>query len=121
MNKSAVGKEREEEARAYLRSRGVRILDVNYRIRTGEIDVIGLDEEDLVFFEVKYRKSAEKGMAAEAVDVHKQYRICRVSDHYVLVHDVSPERQIRYDVVAMDGEEITWIKNAFDYLPKRSK
>lgn len=116
MNTRKQGAQKEEQVCAYLRSEGVRIGTRNFRCRQGEIDIVGYDGEYLVFFEVKYRSSRSKGSAAEAVGYAKQKRICRVADHYRAVHRCMEDTPIRFDVVAVDGEEITWVKNAFYYL-----
>ncbi len=111
----AVGMEREKMACRYLKERGVRIKERNFRCRQGEIDLIGYDGEYLVFFEVKYRKAASKGSASEAVDSRKQKKICRVSDYYRMIHNCPSDTAIRYDVIAIDGEQVNWIRNAFYY------
>ena len=78
--------------------------------------MIGYDGEYLVFFEVKYRRSASgRGSAAEAVGITKQKKICRVSDYYRLIHKCPSDMPIRYDVIAIDGDEIQWFRNAFAY------
>lgn len=120
MNTRELGAKREAYACDYLTANGIRIVNRNYRTRRGEIDIIGYDGDTLVFFEVKYRSSGARGYAAEAVDYRKQYRICRVSDYYRMVNHLPIDSPCRYDVIAMDGEDITWIKNAFDYIWMRS-
>ncbi len=116
MNTREVGTKKEEAACAYLEGNGVRIKERNFRCRRGEIDVIGFDGEYLVFFEVKYRKSGSyKGSALEAVGVGKQKKICRVADYYRMIHRCPLDTPIRFDVVAIDGDEILWLKNAFEY------
>ena len=106
----------EEQVCAYLLSRGVEIVEQNFRSKQGEIDLIGRDGDYLVFFEVKYRGSRNKGSAAEAVDYAKQRRICRVADYYRVLHRCTEDTPIRFDVVAVDGEKLTWIRNAFYYV-----
>ncbi len=113
MNKRSVGTHKEKMAEEFLLSRGVRIVERNYRNRQGEIDLIGIDGEYLVFFEVKYRKNNSKGYPEDAVSFYKQRNICKVADYYRLVKQVRGDRCIRYDVIAIEGEEIRWIKNAF--------
>ena len=54
MNKRAVGSEKEAGAASFLVSKGVRILESNYSCRAGEVDLIGIDDGCLVFFEVKW-------------------------------------------------------------------
>ena len=113
MNKRSVGSGKEKLAAAYLIEQGVRITDYNFRVRQGEIDLIGYDGDTLVFFEVKYRKSASYGLPQEAVGFKKQQQILKVASFYTnfkKLGDVS----FRFDVIAILGEEIEWIKNAFD-------
>ena len=115
-NNRKKGNDFEEKAAGYLRSNGCVILERNYRNRSGEIDIIGKDGECLVFVEVKARLCDNSGFAAEAVTVSKQRKICKVSDHYRMAEGISEDTQIRFDVIAVDGDDITWIKNAFDYI-----
>lgn len=116
MNKRETGTFYERQAVQYLQHRGVRVLEVNYRCRQGEIDIIGYDDTCLVFFEVKARDSFKSGHGAEAVDSYKQRRICRVADFYRLKHGIGEFVQMRYDCVVIDKGEITWMKNAFEHV-----
>lgn len=116
MNKRKTGAEKEEQAAVYLTEQGIRIVERNYRNRQGEIDIIGYDDKYLVFVEVKYRNTFDKGSALSAVTVHKQMQICKVADYYRYQHRLGENTPVRYDVVAIQGEEITWIKNAFPHI-----
>ena len=69
MNKRVTGSEKERIAHQFLCKKGVRIVACNFRIRQGEIDLIGYDGRTLVFFEVKYRKNAICGSSSEAVGI----------------------------------------------------
>lgn len=100
----------------YLRDRGIRILECNYRNRSGEIDLIGLDEEYLIFFEVKYRRNDSSGHPEEAVGLYKQRQICKVADYYRIHHGIGSNVGIRYDVIAIENNEIRWIQNAFSHI-----
>lgn len=115
MNKRTVGTNWENLVKEYLQENKVRILEHNFRCRSGEIDLIGIDGDYLVFFEVKYRSNMEHGYAEEAVDYRKQSKICRVSDYYRFIHKISDNADIRYDVIAVNGNELKWHKNAFPY------
>ena len=119
MNKREKGAQKEEQVCACLLSKGVKIQERNFRCKQGEIDIIGYDGDYLVFFEVKYRGSRSAGSAAEAVGFAKQRRICRVADYYRMIHHCKEDTPIRFDVVAIDGENFHWIKNAFYYMPKQ--
>lgn len=117
MNKREVGTIKEEMAEKYLKEQGLKILCKNYRIRIGEIDIIALDKETYVFVEVKYRKTASKGLPEEAVNINKMRTISKVSNHYRMSHGLSEMTPIRYDVIAIEGDNIRWYPNAFDYCP----
>ena len=118
MNKREIGAQKEQQVCAYLLSKGVKIAERNFRCRQGEIDIIGYDGKFLVFFEVKYRSSRGMGSAAEAVGFAKQRKICRVADYYRMIHRFSGDTPVRFDVVAIDGEHLGWIKNAFYYISR---
>ena len=68
--------------------------------------------------EVKYRKNKRSGLPEEAVGESKQTKICLVSDYYRILHKETAQMQVRYDVVAVYGDEIFWYKNAFFYRRK---
>ena len=116
MNTRKKGAEYEQTAIEYLQRQGVEILEHNYRNRRGEIDIIGRDGEYTVFVEVKYRRDASVGDPAEAVNYGKQRTICRVADYYRMVHHLGDFTPVRYDVVAICGEDITWYQNAFEHI-----
>lgn len=116
MNKRKTGAKYEKQAADYLERQGVEILARNYRNRKGEIDLIGRDSEYTVFFEVKYRRDRSKGTPEEAVHYGKQKNICMVADYYRMIHQMGEFVPIRYDVIAICGEEITWHKNAFAHI-----
>ena len=118
MNKRTTGKLYEEKAAAFLKERGFFLLDMNYRCRQGEVDLIGIHDGCLVFVEVKYRKDKRSGAPEEAVGPAKQMKICRVSDYYRLAKPAEAARQIRYDVVAICGEDVRWYRDAFNYVGK---
>lgn len=116
MNKRRIGYEKEKEAAKYLESRGVEILQLNYRNRSGEIDIVARHNEYLVFVEVKYRQNADKGSPLEAVDIRKQKQICKVANHYRMTHGIGEFSPVRYDVIGIEQDKITWIPNAFSHV-----
>lgn len=113
MNKRSVGTFYEDAVCNYLKKRKIRILQKNFRCHFGEIDLIGMDGEYLVFFEVKYRRTGSYGMPQEAVGIRKQTVICKCAAMYCLRHQ--QYYPIRYDVVAVLGTEIEWIQDAFPH------
>lgn len=117
-NKRKMGAEQETIACAYLEQQGARIVERNFRTRYGEVDLIALHDGYLVFAEVKYRSSADCGFPEEAVTGAKQRTICRVAEWYLYTHGQifgQAPRGVRYDVVAILGGQIRWIKNAFEH------
>ncbi|CDC50014.1 uPF0102 protein HMPREF0991_01614 [Clostridium sp. CAG:58] len=73
-NKRMEGSRYEQLAARYLEQKGMDVLELNYRCRTGEIDIIARDGGYLVFVEVKYRKTKRAGYALEAIDSRKAGR-----------------------------------------------
>lgn len=119
MNTHQKGMEKEAVAASYLERQGMHIVERNFRGRQGEIDIIGYHENYLVFTEVKFRSGKKKGTATEAVTFQKQKQICKVADYYRVLHKLGMNTMVRYDVVAIQGEEIQWIQNAFPHIYTR--
>lgn len=115
MNKRIVGSEYEELACDFLVKQHIIILERNFRVRQGEIDVIGLDGNTVVFFEVKYRKGFKSGFPEEAVSIKKQKQISRIALFYISFTKRSLDLSYRFDVIGIFGNDITWIKNAFPF------
>lgn len=112
-NKRMLGSEYEKQAAGYLKSRGLEILERNYRCRQGEIDLVARDGSYLVFVEVKYRHDDSKGDPAEAVGPYKQQKVRAAARYYLYQNRYGEETPCRFDVVAILGEEIRWICDAF--------
>ena len=115
MNHVEKGHYYEQEAADYLISCGYQILEMNYRGRHGEIDLIAMDGEYLVFVEVKYRQSDYVQSPSEAVDGKKQRHISRTARQYMLGHKMSEDQLCRFDVVAFVQNQPVLYKNAFEY------
>lgn len=112
-NLRKVGSEFEDMAANYLENNGYVILERNYRDRFGEIDIIAEDGRELVFVEVKYRRNLEKGDPAEAVHYIKQQKIRNTAKRYLYRHHLGEDIPCRFDVVAILGQKIRLIKDAF--------
>ena len=111
----AVGRYYEELASRYLEEAGYHILERNFHCRQGEIDIIAQQEGYLCFIEVKYRSSGVCGDALGAVSYKKQEKISRAALYYLTVHGYSESYPGRFDVLAITQEQMTLIKNAFEY------
>jgi putative endonuclease len=113
VDRQTLGKTGEDLAAAELERRGYAILARRYRTRHGEIDIVAQDVDTLVFVEVKVRVTGECGSAAEAVTRDKQRRLGSMAADYLARHDLS-DVACRFDVVAIDGEVLTVICDAFN-------
>ncbi len=102
MNSRQMGNWYEELAAAYLEQQGYQIIARQYRCRQGEIDLVARDGENIVFIEVKGRRSARFGLPQEAVDLRKQQRIRRVAQHFLWSNRQS-ESLCRFDVIAISS------------------
>ncbi len=106
----------EQEAARFLRHQGLRILRRGYRTHHGEIDLIALDGNVIVFIEVKARR---QGVPAEAVTEEKQRRLTLAALHYLKRHGLLEQRS-RFDVVAIiwpdddSPPQIEHIRDAFE-------
>ncbi len=98
MNGVKKGRCGEDLAVVFLLERGYRILHRNWRMKTGEIDIIAEKEGTLVFCEVKSRSSLRFGSGAEAVDGRKQIRIIRTALLYMQKFQLMG-RSCRFDVI----------------------
>lgn len=107
------GTEYECKAAFYMEQHNMQVLERNYRCRQGEIDIVGRENDYLLFVEVKYRKDTRNGYPSEAVTPAKQARIFQVARYYLYSHHMPETTKVRFDVAAILGEEIQYIKNAF--------
>ena len=101
------------KAACFLKTQGYQILERNYRCKKGEIDLIAREGQYLVFVEVKYRRTGQKGDPAEAVDYRKQKKISKVAEYYCWKKR-KLNQPCRFDVICVLGQEIRHIEQAFE-------
>jgi putative endonuclease len=111
----AIGNKGEDLAARYLRSNGFHIITRNYYIRGGEIDIIFTDCNTTVFCEVKQRASKKYGEPSQAVDYHKQQRICRAALDYSSKNK-NVDENYRFDIIEIIDNCVNHIKNAFEFI-----
>lgn len=110
-NARSIGKEFEDQAAVLLLSKGYTIIKRRYSCRGGEIDIVALDGEVLVFVEVKGRNSSS--FAPEgSVNDKKRERIFRAARRYLAEFE-SSDRQVRFDLVAIDPNGLRHHADAF--------
>lgn len=108
------GEQYELLANNYLVTAGCKIIENNYQARCGEIDIIAIDEQTLIFVEVKYRSSLQFGGASSAVTKTKQKKIIKTAQYYLVTHKKYDKMECRFDVLGIDGQlNIEWLKHAF--------
>jgi putative endonuclease len=114
--KQRLGKSGEDLAVSFLKKNGFEILERNYRFGHKEIDIIGKDENTIVFIEVKTGRSKNFGAPQERVNLKKQKSMIEVAQDYIQKNDLR-DFDFRFDVVAIEFEKgnrkIEHIKNAF--------
>lgn len=104
-----LGKWGEQLVANYLRQRGWRLRETNYRCRLGEIDLIAENQSYLIFVEVKLRKNDRFGCAREAVDHKKQKNLRAAAEMYL--SEQSTELQPRFDVAEVYAPQGMYTKN----------
>ncbi|MDO4505721.1 MAG: YraN family protein [Spirochaetales bacterium] len=106
----------EDKAVSFLVSRGYEILARNYRIRTGEIDIVASQGDTIVFVEVKSLPHGNIEILSHELNSIKQKKIIKTSKSYLQNHRQYSNRFIRYDVLAIDVpglDPVHHIVNAF--------
>lgn len=114
MNNKEKGDLGELIALKYLAKNGAEIVEKNYKIRSGEIDIIAKLNNELVFIEVKARSNIKYGYPAEAVNYKKINKISNVAKYYILINHLY-NIPIRFDVIEVyfNENKINHIVNAF--------
>jgi putative endonuclease len=108
------GREAETQAALFLQRRGYKILERNFSVRGGEIDLVAREGKTLCFVEVKSRRSSAFGHPAEAVNWKKQQRLIRAAQVYLLAHAGAAQPACRFDIVSICAdEEPQLLRNAF--------
>ncbi|WP_137887768.1 YraN family protein [Pseudomonas sp. 2FE] len=113
------GRAAEVLARQHLEQHGLRLLAQNWLCRRGELDLVMLDGDTVVFVEVRYRRHAAWGGALESVDARKRGKLAAAAEHFLQQESRWAKHPCRFDVVAIgvDGNpaaRLNWIQNAFD-------
>lgn len=106
----ARGREAEAAAARLLENAGLRIVDRNFRVRGGEIDLIARDGGTLVFVEVRARRRSDFGGPAASIDAAKRQRLILAARHYLARHG---DCDCRFDCLLEEGGRWRWLRAAF--------
>lgn len=106
-----LGRKGERKARRYLKRRGWKIAEKNYRNPFGEVDIIAKKGDVLAFIEVKTRLSDRFGAPAEAVGAERKRRYVQAAKYYFAGRE--PDCTVRFDIVEVFADGLNHIENAF--------
>ena len=116
LNKVEYGRYGQEAAMKFLQAKGMVLLEANFSIPSGEIDLIMRDGEYIVFIEVKYRRNLQYGLPREAIGYRKQQKIKKIALYYIVRHNLQ-NQDFRFDAMELletsNGLDINHIENAF--------
>ena len=109
----------EDHALGFLQGHGLALLTRNWRCKGGELDLVMLDVDTVVFVEVRYRLHADFGGALGSIDGRKQKRLAHAANLFLHQHPRWAALPCRFDVVALQGQghagqPLLWLKNAFE-------
>lgn len=111
------GRQAETAAENYLVEQGLKVISRNFRCRFGEIDLIAIDHNTLVYIEVRYRRSVQRMAVVETLDKNKIQRLITTGEYFLTHNRQYQKLQCRFDFIGISGNsqnpEIEWIKNAF--------
>ena len=102
----------EDAALAHLQKHGLVLVERNFNCRGGELDLIMRDGATVVFVEVRRRASSAYGGAAATIGRAKQARLLAAANTWLQRYRMPPA--CRFDIVAIDGGLLSWLRNAID-------
>ena len=110
VNTREIGNKYEDKSVETLIKEAYKILERNYQNRFGEIDIIAEKNKEIVFIEVKYRKTSKFGYGYEAVDRRKIMKILKLANYYIQSKKYQ-NYKIRFDCMSYLDDELDWIKD----------
>jgi putative endonuclease len=113
------GKDAEQQALEHLQQQGLRLLAQNWLCKRGELDLVMLDGDTVVFVEVRYRKYAQWGGALASIDERKRQKLILAAQFFLQQQRRWADSPCRFDVVAIESSphgtaDLNWLRNAFD-------
>lgn len=113
------GRDAESQALRHLQQQGLRLLAQNWLCKRGELDLVMLDGDTVVFVEVRYRQHRQWGGALDSIDGRKRQKLILAAQIFLQSESRWSNHPCRFDVVAIDGAtgaqaRLNWLRNAFD-------
>jgi putative endonuclease len=118
-NRQQSGQQAEQWALRHLLEQGLQPIAQNWRCKRGELDLVMLDGDTVVFVEVRYRLHSQWGGAVGSVDTSKRKKLVLAAQYFLLMEPRWADYPCRFDVIAIEGSDpsapgLSWLKNAFD-------
>ncbi|CAI8854258.1 MULTISPECIES: YraN family protein [Pseudomonas] len=118
-SRQQAGQAAERQALEYLQGQGLQLLAQNWRCKRGELDLVMLDSDTVVFVEVRYRLHADFGGALASIDGRKQDKLVLAAESFLQKETRWANHPCRFDVIALQGKghsgpALNWLKNAFE-------
>lgn len=118
--KRALGQDIEKKCSDFLQTQKIKVISHNFYSKLGEIDLIGIEADTLIFFEIRYRQNKGYGTALESVTFSKQQRIYKTALYFLMKNPQFARFTYRFDIIGAssyngDIKQLTfdWQKNAF--------
>jgi putative endonuclease len=113
------GQAAEQQALEHLQRQGLKLLARNWLCKAGELDLVMLDGDTVVFVEVRYRFHAQWGGALGSIDARKRARVIRAAQWFLQKEPRWADSPCRFDVVALEGsartaDKVNWLRDAFE-------
>lgn len=111
------GRDAESQALKHLQQKGLRLLAQNWLCKGGELDLVMVDGDTVVFVEVRYRQHMQWGGALGSVDTRKQAKLIHAAQRFLQCESRWASYPCRFDVIAIEGNatpQLNWLQNAFD-------
>lgn len=109
-NRKKLGNWGEQKAQDYLLGLGYSLLERNWRNRFGEIDLIMIDKDVVVFIEVRTKSNSSFGTGIESITARKLYQLRKMATSY-LQHKDYWDKAIRFDLITIDNKDNQWLIN----------
>lgn len=111
----SAGSAAEIRAELFLQRQGLITRSKNYRSKQGEIDLVMMDNDEIIFVEVRLRSNRQFATAAESITTGKQRKIIQTAHFYLQQYQLTEKANCRFDVIAFSDNrsDPEWIKNAF--------
>jgi putative endonuclease len=113
MNSALRGKEGEEQAVAAIKTAGMEIIARNIRSKYGEVDIVALEGETIVFIEVKSWNSYNFEDLQYSIDIKKQRKIIKTAKYFLSENRKYNKMTVRFDVIFVKNNSITHLASAF--------